>query len=72
MALPSVSVAKIIMLCWCLENEPDYEMLGKFQEYQEKAEAYHLYHSVQRYTVGPVQPSSMGGVLQVLRTDCTQ
>ena len=31
--------------------EPDYEMLDKFHEYQQKAEIYHLYHSIQRYTV---------------------
>lgn len=33
------------------QGEPDYEMLDKFHEYQEKAEIYHLYHSIQRYTV---------------------
>ena len=33
------------------KGEPDYEMLDKFHEYQEKAEMYHLYHSIQRYTV---------------------
>ncbi|XP_068714789.1 intraflagellar transport protein 122 homolog isoform X2 [Montipora foliosa] len=33
--------------------EPDYEMLDKFHEYQEKAEIYHLYHSIQRYTDEP-------------------
>ena len=35
-----------------IENgEPDFEMLDKFREYQEKAEIYHLYYSIQRYTV---------------------
>ena len=33
------------------QGEPDNEMLDKFHEYQEKAEIYHLYHSIQRYTV---------------------
>lgn len=33
------------------KGEPDYEMLDKFHDYQEKAEIYHLYHSIQRYTV---------------------
>ena len=32
-------------------GEPDFEMLDKFHEYQEKAEIYHLYYSIQRYTV---------------------
>ncbi|XP_020611190.1 intraflagellar transport protein 122 homolog isoform X2 [Orbicella faveolata] len=35
------------------QAEPDYEMLDKFHEYQEKAEIYHLYHSIQRYTDEP-------------------
>ena len=33
------------------QGEPDNEMLEKFHDYQEKAEIYHLYHSIQRYTV---------------------
>lgn len=33
------------------EAEPDLVMLDKFYEYQEKAEIYHLYHSIHRYTV---------------------
>ncbi|CAH3150863.1 unnamed protein product [Porites lobata] len=35
------------------QGEADYEMLDKFHEYQEKAEIYHLYHSIQRYTDEP-------------------
>ncbi|KAK2571545.1 Intraflagellar transport protein 122-like protein [Acropora cervicornis] len=34
-------------------GEPDFEMLDKFHEYQEKAEIYHLYYSIQRYTDEP-------------------
>lgn len=30
-------------------------MLDKFHEYQEKAEIYHLYHSIQRYTVSHIE-----------------
>lgn len=36
-------------------GEPDIEMLDKFHEYQEKAEMYHLYHSIQRYTVSHIE-----------------
>ena len=39
------------------QGEPDYEMLDKFHEYQEKAEIYHLYHSIQRYTVYKIFPT---------------
>lgn len=34
-----------------LDGNTDAEMLRKFYEYQTKAEIYHLYHSIQRYTV---------------------
>ena len=40
------------------QGEADYEMLDKFHEYQEKAEIYHLYHSIQRYTVQLIFPTA--------------
>lgn len=40
-------------------------MLDKFHEYQEKAEIYHLYHSIQRYTVSNIENGIESGMLPV-------
>ena len=40
-------------------------MLDKFHEYQEKAEIYHLYHSIQRYTVQLIFPTAFT-IIQLL------
>ena len=37
--------------CLLPDGKTDPEMMRKFYEYQTKAEIYHLYHSIQRYTV---------------------
>ncbi|CAB4000051.1 intraflagellar transport 122 homolog [Paramuricea clavata] len=36
-----------------IDGKTDAEMLRKFHQYQTKAEIYHLYHSIQRYTDEP-------------------
>ena len=51
---PSLILWKIFSPAESAQAEPDYEMLDKFHEYQEKAEIYHLYHSIQRYTVSNI------------------
>lgn len=57
---PSLILWKIFSPVENAQGEPDNEMLDKFHEYQEKAEIYHLYHSIQRYTVSCIKNGTAG------------
>ena len=62
---PSLILRKIFSPAENAPAESDYEMLDKFHEYQEKAEIYHLYHSIQRYTVSNIENGMVSGMLPV-------
>ena len=67
---PSLILSKTFSPTENAQAESDYEMLDKFHEYQEKAEIYHLYHSIQRYTVSDIENGIVRRMLPVLHCAC--